>query len=198
MSSVNLIRGSGLAAIIGGVLLAVSDILNAILFPGEPSADVMTSATWFLVQVLGLAGIVFISLGLVGLYAHQAKHTAVFGLIAFVMTFSGTLMAFGLLWSEPFLGPGLAASAPEVLRSEPTGVTLTGAILTFVIFTLGWFLFGLASFQANVLQRGAAILLMVGAVLFIILTLLDLPLWSIVFCAAVVWLGNGLWSNPGK
>jgi hypothetical protein len=75
---------------------------------------------------------------------------------------------------------------------------LVGIILTFVIFTLGWFLFGLASFRANVLPRGAAVLLMVGAVLFFILTLLELPLWSVVLGVAVAWLGYALRSGPGE
>jgi hypothetical protein len=198
MSSSNLIRWSGLAAVVGGVLLAICDVLNAILFPGEPSSDVMTTSLWFVVQVLGLVGVVFITLGLVGLYARQAKRTGILGLIAFVVAFSGTLMVFGLLWGEPFLGPGLAKSAPEALEVEPTGVMLAGVIFTFVLFTLGWFLVGLVSIQANLLPRGAAVLLMVGAVLFIILTLLELPLWSIVLDVAVAWLGYALWSSSGE
>jgi hypothetical protein len=112
------------------------------------------------------------------------------------LAFSGTLMAFGLLWGEPFLGPGLAESAPEALEVEPTGVLVAGLLLTFVIFTLGWFLFGLATIRANLLPRAAAVLLMVGAVLFLLLSLLELPLWSIVLSIAIAWLGYALWSSP--
>jgi hypothetical protein len=35
MSSSNLIRWSGLAALVGGVLVVVYDVLDAALFPGE-------------------------------------------------------------------------------------------------------------------------------------------------------------------
>ena len=106
------------------------------------------------------------------------------------------MMAFGLLWGEPFLGPGLAESAPEALEVEPTGVLVAGLLLTFGIFTLGWFLFGLATIRANLLPRAAAVLLMVGAVLFLLLSLLELPLWSIVLSIAIAWLGYALWSSP--
>lgn len=195
MSSSNLIRWGGLAALVGGALLAVSDILNAALFPGEPGSEVMATSSWFLVQILGLVALLLIALGLVALYARQAEQAGTLGLIAFVMDFSGTVMMFGLLWGEPFLGPMLAEEAPEVLNIEPTGTLVAGVMLALVLFALGWLLFGLVSLRAGVLPRGAAALMMVGAVLFFILALLELPLGSLVLDAAVAWMGYALWSG---
>jgi hypothetical protein len=181
---------------VGGVLLIVSDVLNAALFPAEPGSEVMaTDASWFIVQLLSLVALLVIALGLVGLYARQAQEARTLGIIAFLVAFSGTLMAFGLLWSETFLGPFLAEEAPAVLDAEPAGTVAAGAILSLMLFALGWLLFGLASLRAQVHPRGAAMLLMVGAVLFFVLAVLELPLWTVVHSAAVAWMGYTLWSG---
>jgi hypothetical protein len=198
MSSSDLMRWSGLAAVAGGVLAVVSDVLNAVFYPGEPGSEVMTTGSWFIVQIVTLAALVLIGLALVGLYARQAEQTGWLGLIAFVVAFSGTFMAFGLLWGEPFLGPFLAEEAPAVLDAEPTGTVAAGAILSVALFALGWFLFGLASLQAGVLPRGASVLLMVGAVLFFIMGSLELPLWTVVLAAGVAWMGYALWSGSAS
>jgi hypothetical protein len=195
MSSSNLIRWSGLAALVGGVLIVISDVLNAVFFPSEPGTEVMLSSTWFIVQILGLVALAFITLGLVGMYTRQTQRAGILGLIAFVMTFSGMLMVFGLLWGEPFLGPLVAEQAPGLLSTEPSGALAVGNILSVVLFALGWFLFGLASLRAGVLPRGAAILMITGALLSFVLTSLDLPLWSVVLGAAVTWMGYALWSG---
>lgn len=198
MSSSNLIRWSGLAALVGGVLIVISDVLNAVFFPVEPGSEVMLTSPWFIVQILGLVALAFITLGLVGMYTRQAQKSGTLGLIAFVMTFSGMLMVFGLSWGEPFLGPLVAEQAPGLLSAEPSGVLVVGSILSIVLFALGWFLFGLASLRAGVLSRGAAILMIIGALLSFVLTLLDLPLWSVVLGAAVTWMGYALWSGIGE
>jgi hypothetical protein len=197
MSSSNLIRWSGLSALVGGALMIASDVINAVLFPGEQGSQVMLSSTWFIVQILGLVGLALITLGLVGLYAYQAQQAGTLGLIAFAITFAGMLMVFGLLWGEPFLGPLVAEQAPGLLSAEPSGALAVGSILSLVLFALGWLLFGLASLRAGTLPRGAAVLLIVGALLSFVLTSLDLPLWSVVLGAAVIWMGYALWSGTG-
>jgi hypothetical protein len=198
MSASDLMRWSGLAAFVGGALVIVYDVGNAALFPGQHGSEVMTSSTWFIVQLLGLLGLALIALGLVGLYASQAEETGSLGLIAFVAALGGTLMLFAVVWSEAFMGPFLAEATPNVIDAEPSGAFLFGLMLSFVLPALGWLLFGLASLRASVLPRGAAVLLMVGAVLFLVLVLLDLPLSASVLGAAVLWMGYTLWSGAGE
>lgn len=195
MSFEDLIRWSGLAALMGGVLMILTDGLNLILFPGEHNAQMMASGLWFIIQIVTLLGLMLITIGLPGVYAREAKESGPLGLISFVVTFSGLLMTFGLSWSEPFLGPYLAEVAPDVLASEASGVFLIGVIVALALFAVGWLLFGVASLQARVLPRGAAILLIVGAALFFVLQILDLPFWSVLLSIALVWIGYALWSR---
>ena len=198
MSSSNLIRWSGLAALVGGVLVVVYDVLDAALFPGEQVSGAMATSSWFIVQILSLVGLVLITLGLVGLYARQVEQGETLGLVAFLVAFIGTVMVSGSVWSEAFIGPVVAEAAPELVGANPSGVVAAGIILAFGLFALGWLLFGLASLRAGVLPRGAALLLMVGAVLFFAVSSLEFPGSTIVMGAALVWMGYALWSGTGE
>ena len=91
MSSTDLIRWSGLAALIGGVLFILADVLNFAFFPGEESAQMMAASSWFIIQIVSLLGLLLITIGLTGMYAHQAQEAGTLGLISFVVAFSGMM-----------------------------------------------------------------------------------------------------------
>ena len=198
MSSSNLIRWSGLAALVGGILLAVFDVAESVLIGGQPESVVAGTSALITVRIAFVAASVLVLLGLEGLSASQAEQTGTLGLIGFLMAFTGTVMVAGLQWSAAFLGSWLAEAAPELLDTEPGGLLAAGLILSFVLFALGWLLFGLASLRARVLPRGAAVLLMVGAVLLFILLLLEAPGSGVVFGAALAWMGYALWTGGGE
>jgi len=198
MSSSNLIRWSGLSALVGGGLLAAFDILDAVLFLGKQDSEIMGTGLWLIVQLMGLAALVFFILGLVGLYARQAEQAGSFGVVSFLVAFVGTMMLFAMLWGEPFLGPTLVKEAPEILDVEPSGSMTVWVIITLILFALGYTLFGLASLQTHVLPRGASVLLIIGAVLAFVLQLLDLPFSVFVLGAAMAWMGYSLWSAAGE
>lgn len=198
MSSSDLTRWSGLAALVGSVLLVGLDMLEFILLSGQPQSVAAATGASIIVDVSFLVASMLIILGLVGLYARQAEQAGTLGLIAFLVTFIGTVMVSGSVWSEAFIGPTLAEAAPGLLDVEPSGMALAGVILTFGLFSLGWLLFGIASLQANVLPRGSAWLLVVGAALFFALAFLELPLWTLVLGVGVAWMGYSLWSGSGN
>jgi hypothetical protein len=198
MVSSNLLRWSGLAALVGGVLFAVLSIVEFLLFGGQSGSAVVASSAWLVVEVAYILAAAFLILGLVGLYLLQAKPAGSLGLVAFMVALTGTVMLAGADWSAAFFGPWVAEAAPELLVTEPAGTMTAGVILTFVSFALGWFLFGLASLRAGVLSRGPALLLMVGAVLALVLAFLELPFEAVVLGAAVAWMGYGLWSHAAS
>lgn len=198
MSSSNLMRWSGLAALAGGGLFVILDALESMLFGNQPSGVAAATSAWIIVQGAYIAAVVLIGLGLVGLYAGQAYEAGTLGLVAFLVTFTGVMMTAGSTWSETFFGAWLAEAAPELLEAEPAGTLAAGLLITFGLFALGWLLFGLASLRAGVLPRGAAVLLMIGAVLFPALGVLGIPFAGLAFGAAVAWMGYALWSRPGK
>lgn len=198
MSSSNLVRWSGLAAVVGAVLLIVLDLAEFILIGGQPESAVAANSALVIVRATYMLAITLMSLGLVGLYAIQTEQAGTLGLIAFLVTIIGIVMVAGAQWGAAFLGPWLAEVAPAILDTEPTGLFVAGFILSFLLLALGWLLFGLASLRARVLPRGSSILMMVGAVLFFAMLFLELPGSTVVFGVALAWMGYALWAGAGE
>ncbi len=81
--------------------------------------------------------------------------------------------------------PHLADASPAALSGDPGGALLVGAGLTFIVFAVGWLLFGITSYRDGSLPRAPLILVTAAAVL-------GAPpgeLGKIVFGIALVWLG---------
>ena len=195
----NLIRWSGMAAMIGAFLMMVATVVPDILIPGDELTSVVAlSGAWIPLWALFLIGLILIALGLVGLYARQAERAGVFGLVAFLVAFTGVALALGLAWTFLFTVPSLAEAAPAFLDNEEIPGPLALAFpLTFILFDGGWLLFGLATALAKVFPRWAGILLMIGAVLDFSSNFLPIsfPIGTVLLGAALIWLGYLLWSE---
>jgi hypothetical protein len=199
MSTSHLIRWSGLAALVGGGLFALLDVVEFALFSGQPQSAVAATGAFGIVQVFYIVACVLISLGLVGAYTRLVGGGGFLSLVAFLIALTGTVLVAGAEWSAAFIAPWVAkVASPGVLDAEPTGMLAAGVLLTFILFGLGWFLFGLVSLQTQVLSRGTALLTMIGAILVVALGLLDLPFNSLVFGVALAWMGYALWSGTGE
>ncbi len=194
MTSSNLIRLSGLAAVMAVTLLLITEIVD--YTQGGGPFDVAPSATHAFNSTLRMiAFVVLLPLGLVGLYARQSEAMGPLGLLGFVVAFSGTVLVAGFLWTDTFVAPELARSAPQLLAEGPP----PGRSLSLLVFGVGWALFGLASLWAGVYPRQAAMLLIIGAAISTVLSLMFLPVpfGGLLFDAAVVWLGVVLLTGRG-
>jgi hypothetical protein len=191
MSSSDLIRWAGLAAILAGVLLVVADLLNlAIGFDeDEPFSETATTGIYAFQSVVNLLAAVLLLIGLVGLYARQSEAAGLLGLAGFLVAFLGTALVTGLLWASLFIVPTLAVEVPAFL--DQVEGPPPGFFLTFITFAVGWLLFGIATLLARVYPRIPTILVMIGAVIAV----LPLPFTGIVLAIAVAWLGFALFTG---
>lgn len=192
MHSSNLIRMSGLAAVLGVALLLASDFLSLTVFSGDMAEVVTTGAYLADGGARVLAGVLLL-LGLVGLYARQAEASGILGLIAFLVAFAGTALMLGTWWTNAFVPPVLAQENSRLLETGPTGVLNFAFTLSFSLAALGWLLFGLVSLRARIYPRAATVALMVGAAL----TFAPLPVSGTVLYLAIAWMGLKLFSPAG-
>jgi hypothetical protein len=189
MSSSNLVRLGGLAAIAGGALFVAAELLGLPTLNEETFSETVTTTSYAVQQLLFLLGVVFVLLGLVGLYVRQSEAAGALGLVGFLVAFAGTVLVAGFIWASAFIAPALADTAPHVLDGGPP----PGILPSIIVFGLGWLLFGVATLRAGVFPRAAAILLVVGAVV----TVLPLPFTTLVLDVAVSWLGFALFAGRG-
>jgi hypothetical protein len=101
MSSSDLIRWGGLAALVGGVLFVVAELLGLPTLNVESFSETATTASFAIQQLLFLLGVALVLLGLVGLYARQSEAVGALGLISFLVAFLGTVLIGGFFGPVP-------------------------------------------------------------------------------------------------
>jgi hypothetical protein len=136
MPSSNLIRLGGLAAVLGAVLLITVSLAQLVLNLLSPGPGAVSDAAIAALYVQSVFGLL-------------GRTLVVLGLVGLYLRQSVTTGAFGLVG---FLAAFFGMTLPAGLE--------WAAVLT----TLGWTLFGIASLQAGIYPRTAAILLIVGVV----------------------------------
>lgn len=188
MSSSDMIRWGGLAAVLAGVLFVIHDLLSLLTLDYENFSQTATTGAYIFISLLFLLAAALLLGGLVGLYAHQAEAAGILGAVRFRVAFLGTVLMAGASWTQLFVAPSIAEVAPAFLDEGPGGLLNLGFTLSFGLAGLGWLLFGVASLRARVYPRVATILLIVGAVL----TFAPIPLAPVVLAVAVAWLGFAL------
>ena len=189
MSPLNLVRCSGLALMLAGVLLVLADLLSPthLMFPiafqsfSEPTIGTSTSLYYDLQSKINLLAAVLLLGGLVGLYAHQAEDTGLLGLVGFLVAFLGTALLVGFLWSNVFVVSTLVVEAPTLLGGGPPAAFYP----SLVAFASGWGILGIATLRSGRYPRTASLLLIIGAVT----NLFPLPFTGVVFALAIAWMG---------
>src|SRR5262252_5307516 len=106
MSSVTLYRASGLALLLGALLVIIPSILIFVVSSG-------TLALVF--TVAGLSGIVLLLLGTPGIAARQAKQAGWLGFVGFLPMLLSWVLLFGFVaMLDLTIAPWLVAHAPQV------------------------------------------------------------------------------------
>jgi hypothetical protein len=200
MSSSKLFRLSGLAFLLAGILLPLSWYIRfAEGDSGNPAT--VTSALYMAEHTLAIIGVILMLLGLVGIYGRQIRETGRTGLVGFLALFTGTTLLGGLLFFEGYVVPAIAATMPslheETLFNVPA--LLVPAIVLSAFNLLGFIVFGIAMMRANVLPRLAALLFIIGGVLYSPgpnqLPWIVFTIGTTVAGIAQIWLGYALFSG---
>jgi len=161
MLTTNLIRWSGLIAVLGGILFPVA----AIIHPNGEDLAAVNMPNWVPAHLLGFVSVTLMHLSLIGLYARQVEQAGWLGLIGFVLAFVGGAFAIVIQYVTSTVIPLIAAQAPALFDQAMTPPKFAPPL--FVLgFILGHFLFGLATIRAGVLPRGSGFLVVIGILLF--------------------------------
>ena len=193
MPSPGFIRLGGVAAMSSALLALLSFVLYLLIVGGARISEAATSTAFFLPSGAQLLAMALLLIGLVALFGRQAEAFGVLGLTGFVLALLGTTLAAGAAWSQVFVVPRLAEVAPTV-ADQGTGSVLAGFLLSFLLFGVGWVVFGVATLRTRLFPRWAVILLIVGAVISIV----PLPSRALIVEIAAGYLGFILLTGRGE
>jgi len=195
MSAKTLMQWSGVGGLVAGILIAVLNGIQGVLLTSMSFGQAAATPGWIALQTLLLLADALLLLGLVGLYVFQSGESGIVGLVGFLAAFAGTVLVAGAIWLQAFMVPIVAQATPEFLEADPTGSLYVGFVASFVVYVVGWLLFGLASLRARRVPRWASLLTMAGAVLIFVGlgAEIDFPVGSVVFGLGVAGMSRALW-----
>jgi hypothetical protein len=204
MNTRNLIRWSGLAAMVAGIIFAVIQPIH----PDDVVSSVTTS-TWAIITTLKTVMCFLFLLGITGIYARQAEKAGWIGLAGFLLFSFSWWLQTAYVFAETFILPLLASTVPEfvdgmlgIAAGRGSEVNLGALPLLYgalgIAYMLGGLLLGIATFRAGILPRWAGALLAITAVLTPAAALIPhniQRLAAVPMGLAVAWLGYALWSE---
>jgi hypothetical protein len=187
-----LLAMAGPLALTTGVLITTAQL---VMWPFDTDDHVATTQS----VVFQLAGVVYflafclLMLTLVLAYAWQASRAGKLGIAAVTVAVIGTMALGGDLWFETFAVPWLADEVPAAFDTDPTVMLALGAISSYVLFAVGWALFGLASLRAGLFPKAICLAIVVGGIcgFSALLAPFGVPLGL-----AIIWLGIWMIRTP--
>jgi hypothetical protein len=159
MSSLNLVRWGALAAMLGGALyLAIlgANVLIYDLFMEQAKGTFFGEHAF--IQMLDVPAFALLLIGTVGVYLRQSGRLGKVGKAGFYLTVAG----FGL----SVVG-GLTIIAVGLTVSDEATLGILDVVthpLAMFLYSVGSLIFGIATFRAGVLPRGAALLMASGPI----------------------------------
>jgi len=191
MQTTTLARYGAPIAIVAGALMIITRLVILFTTPTEigPLKAYVLTPTHAVNSVVSILAFALLVLALVALYDREAPSAGAFGALAFGAAVIGTMFMTGDWWYEAFAVPRLAAVAPDVVDTFVGGRLFIGGMTSFVLFGIGWIMYGAASTRARVIPRSISITIIVAGFMS------GVPTWfvylpgGVVHGLAFVWLG---------
>ena len=152
---------AGPLALLTGTLLVVAQLA---MWPFDAQDHVATSQS----VVFQLAGALYfiafclLLLTLLTAYFWESREAGRLGVVGVTAAAVGTMALGGDLWFETFAVPWIADEAPGAFDTDPTVLLAVGAISSYLLFAVGWCLFGVASLRAGVFPKAVSAAIIVG------------------------------------
>jgi len=156
-------RHAGKIAVIAGGLFAVIHVVQFFVADRSDLAAMVTDPVFMVVSAAYFVAFPLLLIALVALYGRQAGQAGLFGAVAFCTALVGTVALAGDMWFDAFAVPWLVQVPPAVVSADRTGsLLLTGWLVSVVVFSLGWIMFGLASFRSRIFPRALSLAVAIG------------------------------------
>jgi hypothetical protein len=198
------LRWSGLANLIGGVLLALFFVLH----PGggdPPTAQAVVTSPYALEHTLGVAAMALMLLGMPSLIARSALGYGRLGWTGFALAFVGTYLLGGVMFFDAYITPAIAANAPALMDANGplnTPPTVLAFAVAGVLWGVGYLVLGIVAWRAAILPRWASALLIVGSIVINLppqpigfAPLVAIAIGAVIFGVALSAWGYAIWTG---
>jgi hypothetical protein len=158
-------RHAGPVALVAGGAFAAIDVVLLVLMDPAHKMDMLTSPVFRVFNAAYFFAFVGLAIGLIAVHSRLGSRTGWLGTLGFLAALVGTMTQGGNMWFDGFASPWLAEVLPQAFTAEKTPILVTGALLSYMTFALGWLLFAVTSWLTRVVPVWLAIAIAVGGVL---------------------------------
>src|SRR3954469_14176296 len=191
MQPKTLVRYGGPIAIVAGALMIITRPVILFTTPAVIGdfTEYVLGTTHAVNSVVSILAFALLVIALVALYDREAPGAGAFGALAFAAAVVGTMFMTGDWWYEAFAVPRLAEVEPDAIDNFVGGRLLMGGVTSFVLFGIGWIMYGVASIRAHVIPRNISITILVGGFMSGVPIGVAYLSGGVVLGLAFVWLG---------
>jgi hypothetical protein len=165
MAHTALARQAGPIALAAGAAFALVDVARWVVQRPADFFGMMADPAFRVANGVYFVAFIGLAIALVAVHERCAPRFGRYGLIAFLVAFAGTMTQGGNMWFDGFAGPWIAEVAPQAITAEKTITLQVGALSAYVLFALGWMMFGIALLRARVVPAALAVGVVVGGAL---------------------------------
>ena len=203
-TTAGLLRWTGLAALLGGIIFAGIQPIH----PPDFLSSV-TTEPWAVITALKLIMCFLLLVGIAGISVRQMDKAGWLGLAGFAVFSLSWALQSGFVFAEVFILPILATASPAfvdsflgVVNGSPGDMNIGAIVPAYtmvgILYLTGGLLFGIATFRAKVLPGTPSALLAVTALLTPAAVLLPHEVQRLAgmpMGLSLAWLGYALWSE---
>jgi hypothetical protein len=160
-----LYRHAGPIALVAGGLFAAADLGRFALMDLDDRIAMLADPLFRVFNAAYFFAFCGLMIGLVAVYGRQAREAGRFGVVGFCAAVVGTMTMGGDMWFDGFASPWLAEVLPQAFTAEKTVILQLGALSSYLLFALGWVLFGLAGLRARVFPAAISLAVVAAGVL---------------------------------
>jgi hypothetical protein len=157
---------AGPIAVVAGVAFAAVDVWR--LLAADRSLErieMMRQTPFVLSNAFYFVVFVGLTLALVAVYLRYADTAGTPSAVGFCAALVGTMDMAGNMWFDGFAAPWIAETAPDAIRAGGSGMLAVGGLSSYVLFALGWMIFGLTGWRARMFPAWAGAAFVVAGVL---------------------------------
>lgn len=162
MSDSPLFRHAGPIAIGTGAVFAAVHVAMQLAFD---RTDAIASAFDPVFRTLCIAyagAFSLLLIALVAVYGRQARAAGTFGVVGLCAAIIGTVNLGADMWFEAFGAPWVVDVAPQLFVTEKAPIWVAGYLSSFLLFAVGWSLFGLSCLRARVFPTAISLAIVLG------------------------------------
>jgi hypothetical protein len=161
-----LAQTAGPIALVSGVLFAAVDVARLLAADRSLSRiEMMRQGPFIVTNALYWVVFIGLVLALVSVYFRLGGRARGLGAVAFCFALVGTLDMAGNMWFDGFAGPWIADVAPGAILAGGSGMLAVGGLSSYVLFAIGWVVFGIAGWRSHMFPAWIGVLFVVAGLL---------------------------------